>query len=55
MSKAKYTPNEMREATGAQPFDYELMNEPWIAMGESPLSSMANTVDPLPLKNFDYK
>ena len=55
MSKAKYTPNEMREATGAQPFDNELMNEPWIAMGESPLSSMANTVDPLPLKNFDYK
>lgn len=54
MTKAKATPNEMREATGLLPIDNPLMNEPWISMGESPLSSM-NTVDPLPLKNFDYK
>lgn len=56
MSRAKYTPNEMREATGAKPIDNPVMNEPWFGMGESPLSAMSSPDEIAPVKNFgDYK
>jgi HK97 family phage portal protein len=56
MKQASYTPNEMREATGAKPINDPLMNEPWFGMGDSPLSSMSGTGDPLPLKGIiDYR
>lgn len=45
MKTAGYTPNEMRESTGAKPLEFEGMNEPWVGMSEQPISQ-ANA--PLP-------
>jgi phage portal protein BeeE len=58
MKSAYWTPNEIREATGAKPFNNEAMTEPWVGMGESPLSQVTTPpelVTPPVLKNFDYK
>jgi HK97 family phage portal protein len=55
MLSAKWTPNEIREATGAKPIDNQLMNEPWFGMSETPLSAMSGTEETL-LKNIgDYR
>ena len=60
MKAAYWTPNEIRDATGVAPFDNPAMNEPWMEMGTSPVSSLSSPVEPLdanpkPLKNLgDY-
>lgn len=38
MKAAKATPNEIREAVGLSLIDSDAMNEPWVNMGEMPLS-----------------
>ena len=56
MKAAHWSPNEIREETGAKPIDNPLMNEPWFGMGETPLSAMGAGTEPLPVKNIgDYK
>lgn len=58
MTAAKWTPNEMREATGAKPVDDELMNQPFFGMAEVPLSAMSisDNSEITPTKNYgDYK
>jgi HK97 family phage portal protein len=56
MRQAYCTPNEIREATGFNPYPDESMNEPWIGMGESPLSELTAPVEPLVIPNKgDYK
>lgn len=58
MRQAYWTPNEIRDATGVKPIDNEAMNEPWIAMSESPLSQVTTAPElivPPVLKNYDYK
>jgi len=59
MKQAYLTPNEIRDAVGYNPFPDETMNEPWIGMGESPLSQLTTAPElvvpkELPLKG-DYK
>ena len=34
----KATPNEIRDAVGLSIIDSDAMNEPWVSMGEMPLS-----------------
>lgn len=40
MNQAKWTPNEIRQATGLKPIDNELMDQPIFAMGDVFLSDM---------------
>lgn len=55
MRQAYWTPNQILEATGQQPIDNPVMNEPWFGMSESPLSVITAPTEPLPLKDFgDY-
>lgn len=56
MRQAWWTPNQILEATGQIPIDKPEMNEPWVGMGEMPLSQATSdiTVEPL-LKHYgDY-
>lgn len=56
MKQAYLTPNEIREAVGYDPREEEEMNEPWIGMGESPLSELTTEVAPLEIPNKgDYR
>jgi len=57
MKQAYWTPNEIREATGATQFANDAMNEPWVGISEQPLSeATAPIVEPPALKNLgDYK
>jgi HK97 family phage portal protein len=59
MRQAYWTPNEIREATGAQPFPNEAMNEPWIGMADSPLSQLTTppelTTPPILPNKGDYR
>jgi len=56
MKSANWTPNEIREATGAKPIDNPMMNEPWFGMSETPLSAMALDAQPPIIPNKgDYK
>lgn len=60
MKQANYTPNEMREATGAKPLDFEGMNEPWVGISDQPISQAnAPLPDLIPAKDVnaskDYK
>lgn len=55
MRQAYWTPNQILEATGQLPVDNPYMNEPWMGMGESPLSVLTAPTEPLPIKDFgDY-
>lgn len=38
MRQAYWTPNEIRDATGANPFPNATMDEPWVGLGEMPIS-----------------
>jgi len=38
MKQAYWTPNEIRDATGAKPFANPAMDEPWVGISEQPLS-----------------
>ncbi len=57
MKQGYWTPNEIREATGALPIDNPAMNEPWFGMGESPLSVMTapDLIPPILPNKGDYK
>lgn len=56
MKSAYWTPNEIREATGAKPIDDPAMGEPWFGMAESPLSAVTEPPPDLIIPNKgDYK
>lgn len=59
MRQAYWTINEIRDATGLAPIKDPIADEPWIGMGESPLSQLSTPpelVVPPVLKNVgDYK
>jgi len=57
MNQARWTGNEIRQATGKQPIEDDLMNEPVIPMGSSHLSdySGGDLIDQSAKSFEDYK
>ena len=60
MKQAYWTPNEIRDATGAKPYPEKTMDEPWVGISEQPISSAnAPLPDLVPSKGIseqkDYK
>lgn len=52
MKQAYWTPNEIRDATGAKPFENPAMDEPWVGISEQPLSeATAPIVEPPVIPN----
>lgn len=45
MTKAYYTPNEIREATGKDAINDELMNQPFMSLNQRPLSDIKTQLD----------